>query len=955
MTNPRNSRRLEVAAKERPLLSKVRRSLSLSASITILIAAALLSAWFFSFALERTRANVEARATGAASRVDLYLDKHMTVVDGLAAVLADSDTAHRSPHLESIHQRYPGFLTMLIAGPEGRIHHAAPGSLEQSLSEQFRVSDRDYFKYADQTAEPFVSNAFEGRGFGSDPIVAVSQAFYVNGERMVVEGSLDLSHVGEYVENVLQSESLRYILRDADGRVVASNSGFQFLEYVLPEQIARMSKSYIVSERVLTSTGWSLLVGQDRTNLLSDTVKFATALLFALIAAQGIGILINTGALTPSLKWIANTSIELQKRRNEDIVIPPLPAKGRAKEISTLGASILDLLDTVAEHRASLQTRVGDLEKAVEERTQELQRTNQKLLQRGEMLVRFVEAAPVALALFDKKLCYLAASQKWLDDYRLDGPNIMGICHYDVFPTITDEWKQIHQRALHGESLSREEDRFVDEKGMETFLRWRVLPWYETNDEVGGLIMMSQDVTREIQQREVLLQRGASLERFNNIISDTSITNKSRRQQVLDLGCRILGVRMGIIASITDDCYRIEQVQCDIPDMDIERGLNLELKDTVCSHVVAENAPVLHFHDEDSREGMLHPAYVGFRPGSYIAARITLDKGQHWGTLNFSDTKPRAQPFDSSQISFVRILANWVGANLSAERASQRIQRQTNQLQTLMDALPLLVLFVNRDRSIEMANRHIAALRIPKRKARGMDLAQAVPKDIQFEVFRLVESAFSGTECKEDLRVEQLPGRVFSVEASPLSRRNRVEGVFFVVSDVTLERRRVEMLSRQALTDHLTGLRNRKAFSSDLGDLEPNAWCVVVIDLDKFKHINDQYGHAAGDAALCHVAEILRKNCRKTDTAYRFGGDEFVVLVRGELDGARRFATGVIEDLTRPCRTGQVSFRVQASLGLAMIERDASAAFEAADAAAYEAKKRGGGLFVADGSSDERS
>jgi diguanylate cyclase (GGDEF)-like protein len=118
---------------------------------------------------------------------------------------------------------------------------------------------------------------------------------------------------------------------------------------------------------------------------------------------------------------------------------------------------------------------------------------------------------------------------------------------------------------------------------------------------------------------------------------------------------------------------------------------------------------------------------------------------------------------------------------------------------------------------------------------------------------------------------------------------------------------------------------------------------VLFVDLDKFKDINDSYGHAAGDAALQHPAAALRGAARAEDTVARLGGDEFVVLCAGvNRKDARNLAERMITAIsTKPA--GDVPWRVSGSIGMALADRNAhpSQTLSAADAALYRAKTAG--------------
>jgi len=107
----------------------------------------------------------------------------------------------------------------------------------------------------------------------------------------------------------------------------------------------------------------------------------------------------------------------------------------------------------------------------------------------------FVEQAPNALAMFDTDMRYLAASQQWIKDYRLEGINIIGRSHYEIFPEIGEDWKQIHRECLAGAINKNDNAYFRRADGTEQWLEWDVRPWYLSEGVVGGLLMYTADIT----------------------------------------------------------------------------------------------------------------------------------------------------------------------------------------------------------------------------------------------------------------------------------------------------------------------------------------------------------------------------------------------------------------------------------------------------------------------------
>ncbi|NEK57930.1 EAL domain-containing protein [Geodermatophilus sabuli] len=162
---------------------------------------------------------------------------------------------------------------------------------------------------------------------------------------------------------------------------------------------------------------------------------------------------------------------------------------------------------------------------------------------------------------------------------------------------------------------------------------------------------------------------------------------------------------------------------------------------------------------------------------------------------------------------------------------------------------------------------------------------------------------------------------------------------------------------RQARTDELTGLPNRRHVFEALAAVDARlatgaATAVLVVDLDRFKEINDSLGHAVGDALLCQVGPRLSAQLRGGDLLARLGGDEFVVLA-ADLDdiGAGALAQRLCTALREPFRLGGMSLSVDASIGIAVgpqHSRSAQELLQMADLAMYCAKANRSGATVYD-------
>jgi PAS domain S-box-containing protein len=137
----------------------------------------------------------------------------------------------------------------------------------------------------------------------------------------------------------------------------------------------------------------------------------------------------------------------------------------------------------------------------------ERKKAEQQIITERARLLAFVEHAPAAVAMFDRDIRYMAISRKWLEEYRLTGRNIIGLSHYEVFPTIGSHWREVNQRALNGEIIKNEEEMWTPTGWSHAqYLKWETRPWYQFDGTIGGIMMFTQDVTELALRREELKQ-----------------------------------------------------------------------------------------------------------------------------------------------------------------------------------------------------------------------------------------------------------------------------------------------------------------------------------------------------------------------------------------------------------------------------------------------------------------
>ncbi len=181
--------------------------------------------------------------------------------------------------------------------------------------------------------------------------------------------------------------------------------------------------------------------------------------------------------------------------------------------------------------------------------------------------------------------------------------------------------------------------------------------------------------------------------------------------------------------------------------------------------------------------------------------------------------------------------------------------------------------------------------------------------------------------------------------------QGELRGYRGIVRDVSDQIAYQQQLLEMAYRDPLTGLGNRKAFDEQLGQALLRAGsggselALLYLDLDRFKEVNDRFGHDIGDAPLRTVAERVRSTLRQPDKAYRLGGDEFAVLLEdSQENNPQRLAERLLAALVQPIAlNGERIDFVTPSIGIALYPRhagDAEGLVRAADSAMYEAKRQ---------------
>ena len=221
---------------------------------------------------------------------------------------------------------------------------------------------------------------------------------------------------------------------------------------------------------------------------------------------------------------------------------------------------------------------------------------------------------------------------------------------------------------------------------------------------------------------------------------------------------------------------------------------------------------------------------------------------------------------------------------------------------------------------------------------------------------RVIGPALENTRhWQGEVSIRRKDGATFIAGLTMNSLRNEQDQVYrhiALFTDITQRKRADEMIWLQANYDALTNLPNRRLFRDrllhemKLSRRAGNELALLLIDLDRFKEVNDVLGHAMGDLLLVEAARRIAACVRETDTVARLGGDEFAAVLPNLADGARveQVAQAIIQTLSEPFHLNQEFAHVSASVGVAFYPSDAGdldALLKSADQAMFQVKNRG--------------
>ena len=540
----------------------------------------------------------------------------------------------------------------------------------------------------------------------------------------------------------------------------------------------------------------------------------------------------------------------------------------------------------------------------------ERKKAEEELRRNRELLQLFVEHAPVALAMFDREMRYLAVSRRWAQDHNIDPRQIIGRSHYVVNPDVPERWRETHRKGLAGERQLVEEDLYEHADGTAQWIRWQITPWRTAGGSIDGIVMFYEDIT------ERKLAEGAVRE--SQQLLQLFIEKAPAALAMFDSGMRYLAVSRRWLEEYSLTGQNVigrshYEVVPDIP----ERWKEAHRRGLAGETLRAEED---RFEHADGTVQWIEWEVTPWRAADGSVGGIVLFADDITARKQAEERlRLAASVFTGAREGI--IITDLKGTILEVNDAFTRITGYTRE---------------------EVLGKNP---RILKSGLQSKDFYEKMWTSIQRD------GHWSG-EVWNRSRNGEIFAETLTIDAIRDANGQPTQ-YMALFSDITETKRHEQQLEHLAHYDALTGLPNRVLFTNRLRQAmaqtsrNKQMLAVAYFDLDSFKGINDKHGHSVGDALLTAIAFRMRRVMREGDTLGRLGGDEFAAVL---LDAAspetvapalKRMLAAAAEEV----QIGDVDLRVSACCGVTYYpqrdEVDADVLLRQAGQAMYQAKLAG--------------
>ena len=548
---------------------------------------------------------------------------------------------------------------------------------------------------------------------------------------------------------------------------------------------------------------------------------------------------------------------------------------------------------------------------------QQRKKSELKLQPNQQLLELLVRSSPAAIAMVDRDMRYILASDRWIEDYQIKEKDIIGKSHYEIFPELPERWKQDHQDCLTGkvEVLKSESDSFVRPDGRVDWLRWELRPWRDSVGQIGGLVMFSEVITKQKLLQQKLQSSEAQMQAVFEAMTDLVLT--------IELASSSIKVLPTQFSDLNNAFVR--------------------------SKIVQQIYPLIFNSSEAENYQSLIQKVLQTRQTINFEHSLKINDSTYWFSTNISAAS--------------ETIVVWVSHNIARRKKMEQNSYAEKELaQVALKSIGEGVITTDTAGKVTFINPVAERLT-------GWSTAEAQDQ-LLTDIFYIVDH-FTREPVPNPIDMVLQTNQTYKLESDTVliakdgtehaiedstapiqDRQGKLIGAVTVFRDVTESRSLAHKLDWQATHDALTGLYNRRKFEklvkATIQESQYNEIHHVLcyLDLDRFKIVNDTCGHAAGDELLKQITTLLKQRIRATDIFARLGGDEFGLLLHQCPVERALIVANQLRQLVQDFRFvwSDNIFKIGVSIGVAPINSKTTSlanVLNAADSACYAAKEKG--------------
>ncbi len=416
------------------------------------------------------------------------------------------------------------------------------------------------------------------------------------------------------------------------------------------------------------------------------------------------------------------------------------------------------------------------------------------LLESEQRLRLFVEHVPAAIAMFDQEMKYLSFSRRWLADYRLDEKQLIGRSHYDIFPDIPEQWREIHQRSLQGAVARSDADPFPRADGTLDWVRWEIHPWHNVRGEIGGIILFSEVITEYMRATEVEREQRLLAEAMRDTLAvlTAALDVETVMQQILEFSARVVSSDAGGIVLMEGTQGRVAYLRGHTPEAEAFFKANPITVSEQVFQKGPDNQTYYLAADTNQTAGWTKfPATAWVR--SSIGVQIEL-QGKPIGLLTADSATPnhyRQKDVENLQ-TFARYAALALESAYHVNHLEARVQERTakldaakTQVEVILHNSPDGILLLHADLTIQQTNRAFHCLfHCEPEDCWGHSLLTLIDQKDVAAVAQLLRTATAEAQGKPiEIRAMSKDGATFDAELSVGSIKG--EGLVCIIRDIT--------------------------------------------------------------------------------------------------------------------------------------------------------------------------